>query len=623
MFNIEEELKKLPNRPGVYVMRDKEDNIIYVGKAISLKNRVRQYFRKNDKTARIEKMVSLIDHFEYIVVDNEAEALILECNLIKKNRPKFNVLLKDDKTYPYIKIDLASDYPGVFMTRRIINDGSKYFGPYANPGAAKEMVNFIKEKYKIRQCKTLKERTRACLNYHINKCFAPCMGYITKEEYRKQIDEIIDLLEGKTDKLCKELEIQMQEASQKLDFERAAYIRDKIQAIERVSEKQKVSNISENNIDVIGIAKSELEICIEVFFVRGSKMIGREHYFYTDLKDMDDKEILSGFIKQYYLDNPNIPNKIMIREEVEDKEAIEKWLSTMLGKKVEIKTPKKGEKLRFVEMAENNAKVTLENKEKDKSEILMELKEVLKLDKLPRKIETYDISNISGEYMVAGMCVMQDGVIKKNLSRRFKIKTVLGQDDPRCMEEVITRRLRHSIENPKGGFGTLPDVIFADGGITQIRAVQNAIKKVKHDFGDGGKNHLQKNETEEVKVLLEKLDIPVFGMVKNDKHQTRALMDENRNELEISQNLMNLITKFQDTVHDTAITYHRKLRDKDITKSDLDEINGIGEVKKQALLKHFGSVEKIRKASVEELTEVKGINQEIAERIVKMLTSQG
>ena len=411
MLDIEEELKKLPNRPGVYVMRDKNDTIIYVGKAISLKNRVRQYFRKNNKTARIEKMVSLIDHFEYIVVDNEAEALILECNLIKKNRPKFNVLLKDDKTYPYIKIDVKSDYPGVFITRRVMNDGSKYFGPYANPGAAKEMLNFIKQKYKIHQCRTLKERERPCLNYHINRCLAPCMGYVKPEEYRKQINEIIDLLEGKTNKVIKELESQMQEASQNLDFEKAASLRDRIQSIERVSAKQKVSNISENNIDVIGIAKSELQICIEIFFVRGSKMIGREHYFYTDLKDMEDKEILSGFIKQYYLDNPNIPNKIMIREEIEDRQAIEAWLSTILDKKVEIKSPKKGEKLRFVEMAENNAKVTLDNKEKDKSEILLELKEVLNLDKLPRKIETFDISNLSGEYMVAGMCVMQDGVI--------------------------------------------------------------------------------------------------------------------------------------------------------------------------------------------------------------------
>lgn len=593
MFNIEEELKKLPNKPGVYVMRDKNDTIIYVGKAISLKNRVRQYFRKNNKTARIEKMVSLIDHFEYIVVDNEAEALILECNLIKKNRPKFNVLLKDDKTYPYIKIDIKSDYPGVFITRRVINDGSKYFGPYANPGAAKEMIDSIKQKYKIRQCRTLKNRERPCLNYHINRCLAPCMGYVTPQEYKKQIDEIIDLLEGKTEKIIKELENQMQEASIKLEFEKAAELRDRIQSIERVSEKQKVSNISENNIDVIGIAKSDIQICIEIFFVRGSKMVGREHYFYTDLKDMENKEILSGFIKQYYLDNPNIPNKIMIRDEIEDKETIEKWLSTILGKKVEIKTPKKGEKLRFVEMAEMNSKVTLENKEKDKSEILLELKDVLSLDKLPRKIETYDISNISGEYMVAGMCVMQDGVVKKNLSRRFKIKTVYNQDDPRCMEEVITRRLKHSIENPKGGFGILPDVIFADGGITQIRATKKAIQKYD-------------------------LNIPVFGMVKNDKHQTRALMDENRKELKISPRLMNLITNFQDTVHDTAITYHRKLRDKAITKSELDEIDGIGKVKKQALLKAFGSVEKIKQASIEDLINVKGINEELAKKIKNM-----
>ena len=590
MFNIEEELKKLPDKPGVYVMRDKDDNIIYVGKAISLKNRVKQYFRKTNKTARIEKMVSLIDHFEYIVVDNEAEALILECNLIKKNKPKFNVLLKDDKTYPYIKVDIKSDYPGVFLTRRVINDVSKYFGPYANPGSAKEMVNFIKGKYKIRQCKVLKERTRPCLNYHIGRCLAPCMKYVTKEEYRKQIDEIIDLLEGKTDKIIKELENKMEEASKKFEYEKAAELRDRIQALVRVSEKQKVSNISENNIDVIGIAKSEIEICIEIFFVRESKMIGREHYFYNDLKDMEDKEILSGFIKQYYLDNPNIPNKIMIREEIEDKEIIEKWLSTIVGRKVEIKTPKKGEKLRFVEMAEMNSKLTLENKEKDKGEILLELKEKLKLDKLPRKIETYDISNISGEYMVAGMCVMQDGVIKKNLSRRFKIKTVLEQDDPRCTEEVVERRLKHSIDKENDGFGKLPDVIFADGGITQIRAIKRAIKKYD-------------------------LDIKVFGMVKNDKHQTRALIDENRKEIELSDKLMNLITKFQDTVHDTAITYHRKLRNKSMTNSKLDEIVGIGEVRKKELLKKYGSIENMKNASIEELMQMKGINKEIAEKI--------
>ena len=595
MFNIEEQLKLLPDKPGVYIMHDAEDKIIYVGKAINLKRRVKSYFRKTDKTERIKKMVSLIDHFEYIVVDNEAEALILECNLIKKNRPRFNVLLKDDKTYPYIKVDVKSDYPNVVITRKIINDGSKYFGPYANPGSAKELLDFIKQKYKIRQCRKFRSETRACLNYYINRCSGPCMGYISKEDYRKQIDEIIDILDGKIDKVLKDLEKQMIEEAGKMEFENAAYIRDRMLAIQRVNEKQKVSNITENNIDVIGIAKSEIEVCVEIFFVRGSKMVGREHYFFPDLKEMEDKEILSGFIKQYYIDSTNLPNKIMIREEIEDKNAIEEWLSKEAGRKVEIKSPKKGEKLRFVEMADNNAKITLENKERDRSEILLEIKKVLGLDRLPRKIETFDISNISGEYMVAGMCVMVDGIIKKNLSRRFKIKTVLTQDDPKCMQEVVTRRLKHSMENENSsGFGKLPDAIFADGGITQIRAIKQAIKDLQ-------------------------LDIPVFGMVKNDKHQTRALINENREEFEISENLFKLITKFQDEVHDTAISYHRKLRDKDITKSALDEIKGIGETKKKDLLKQFGSIEKIKNAKIEELTEIRGINENLAKSIIQQL----
>ena len=595
MFNIEEQLKILPDKPGVYIMHDVDDKIIYVGKAVNLKRRVKSYFRKTDKTERIKRMVSLIDHFEYIVVDNEAEALILECNLIKKNRPKFNVLLKDDKTYPYIKIDIKSDYPNVTITRKIINDGSKYFGPYANPGAAKEMLDFIKQKYKIRQCKNFRSETRACLNYHINRCLGPCMGYVSKEDYRKQIDEIIDILDGKVDKVLKELEKQMIEESSKMNFEQAAYIRDRMLAIQRVNEKQKVSNITENNIDVIGIAKSEIEVCVEIFFVRGSKMVGREHYFFQDIREMEDKEIISGFIKQYYIDSQNLPNKIMIREELEDQQAIEQWLSKEAGRKVEIKSPKKGEKLRFVEMADNNAKITLENKERDRSEILVELKEVLGLDKLPRKIETFDISNISGEYMVAGMCVMVDGTIKRNMSRRFKIKTVLTQDDPKCMQEVVTRRLKHSIDNSNSsGFGKLPDAIFADGGITQIRAIKQAVKSLE-------------------------LDIPIFGMVKNDKHQTRALINEQRQEFEISENLMNLITKFQDEVHDTAISYHRKLRDESITKSELDDIKGIGEAKKKALLKYFGSVEKIRNSSIEEIVKVNGINEELAKNILQQL----
>ena len=597
MFEIEEQLKMLPDKPGVYIMHDINDRIIYVGKAVNLKNRVRSYFRKTEKTERIKRMVSLIDHFEYIIVDNEAEALILECNLIKKNRPKFNVLLKDDKTYPYIKIDVKSEYPNVVITRKYINDGAKYFGPYANPGSAKEMVDFIKQKYKIRQCKKFRSETRACLNYHINRCSGPCMGYISKEDYRKQINEIIDILDGKTDKVLKELENQIKEASEKLEFEKAAELRDRMLAIERANEKQKVSNITENNIDVIGIAKSEMEICIEIFFVRGSKMVGREHYFFNDLKDVDDEEIVSGFIKQYYIDSQNLPNKIMIRQELEDKNAIEEWLTKEAGRKVEIKTPKKGEKLRFIDMADNNAKITLQNKEQDKSEILVELKEVMQLKKLPRKIETYDISNISGEYIVAGMCVMIDGIIKRNMSRRFRIKTVYGQDDPRCMEEVVTRRLKYSIDRDNSGFGKLPDVILADGGITQINAIKKAIAKYE-------------------------IKIPVFGMVKNDKHQTRALIDENKKELEISENVKKLITRFQDEVHDTAISYHRKLRAQGTTKSKLENISGIGNVKKIALLKEFGSVEKIRKASVDELTKVNGVNEELAEKILQELNKK-
>ena len=608
MFNIEEELKKLPSKPGVYIMHDKDDKIIYVGKAISLKNRVRQYFRKTNKTKRIQNMVALIDHFEYIVTDNEAEALILECNLIKKNMPKFNVLLKDDKTYPYIKVNIKAEFPDVYITRRILNDGAKYFGPYANAGAAKEMVEFIKSKFKIRQCKSFKYKDRPCLNYHIKKCLAPCMGYISREDYMKQINEIVDVLEGKTEKLTKQITEEMEQASKNMQYEKAAYLRDKKIAIERISEKQKVSNISENDIDVIGLARSDTKVCIEIFFVRKSKMIGREHFFLNDLVDEESKDILSDFIKQYYLNRPILPNKIMIREEIEDKELIQDWLTKTAGRKVEIKTPQKGEKLRLVEMAENNALITLENKEKDRNAILTELKETLNLDKLPRKIECYDISNLSGTNMVAGMSVMQDGVIKKNQARRFRIKTVFGQDDPKCMEEVITRRLKHSIENPNGGFGRIPDVIFVDGGITQIRAALEAIKNVKNEY-------LSKNKEFDTSIF----NIPIFGMVKNDKHQTRALMDTNRNELPISRELFNLITAFQDSVHDTAIGYHKKLRDKELTKSALDEVDGIGEVKKRALLKKFGSIKKISEADISEIVEIKGINEDLARKIKEKL----
>lgn len=594
MFNIEAEIKKLPSKPGVYIMRDKNDAIIYVGKAVSLKNRVSQYFRKTNKTVRIQRMVSLIDHFEYIVVDNEAEALILECNLIKKNMPKFNVLLKDDKAYPYIKIDVKSDYPNVFYTRSIKNDGAKYFGPYANPYAAKEMINFIKERFQIRQCKVFKSNKRACLNYHIKRCLAPCVNYVSKEEYRKQIDQIIMLLEGKTESIIKKLENEMKKAAEKQDYETAAKLRDRISAIEHFSQEQKVSNINEKSIDVIGVFKNEIDCVVEIFFVRNSKMIGREHYFLSNMADENISNILSDFVKQYYLQKEELPSKIMMQEDIEDKEIIEKILTEKSGKKVEFKTPQKGEKLRFVEMAVNNAKITLENKTKEKHDLVLGLKQALNLEKLPRKIECFDISNLAGDYMVAGMCVAIDGVIKKNLSRRFKIKTVFTQDDPRCTEEVVTRRLKHSIENPKGGFGELPNIIFADGGITQIRAIKRAIAKYN-------------------------LQIPIFGMVKDDKHSTKNLIDEERHVITLTEEQMNFVTRMQDEVHNVAIEYNRKLREKEATKSELDNIPGIGEKKKQELLKAFGSIQGIKKASIEEITKIKGINADLARNIKEFL----
>ena len=602
MFNIEEELKKLPNKPGVYIMHDKNDKIIYVGKAINLKRRVTSYFRKTKKTQRILNMVALIDHFEYIVCDNEAEALVLECNLIKKNMPKFNVLLKDDKTYPYIKINVKADFPDVYMTRKVLNDGARYFGPYPNSGAAKEMCEFIKSKFKIRQCKSFKYKDRPCLNYHIKRCSAPCQGYISKEDYHKQINQIISILDGKTDGVRKELEQSMKEASLKMDYEKAAELRDQINAIDRISQRQKVSNISEHDIDVIGLYKDEYEICIEIFYIRNSKMVGRDNFFLKGLNDEDDKEIISDFIKQYYMGRSYFPNKIMIKEDIEDRELLEIWLTQMAERKVEIKVPQKGEKLRLVEMAENNAKITLQNKQRSNQHIIVEMKDALNLDKLPRKIECFDISNISGTYMVAGMCVMIDGIIKKNLSRRFKIKTVFEQDDPRCMMEVVERRLRHSIDKEDDGFGKLPDLIFADGGITQIRAILTAIHNVEKESG-------------------KQLGIRVFGMVKNDKHRTRALIDENRNEIQVSDEIFNLITQFQDTVHDTAIGYHKFLRDKSMSKSALDDIKGVGTTKKALLLKKFGSVQKIKEATVEEISEVKGINDELAQKIKDELSN--
>ncbi len=624
-FDIEEELKKLPTCPGVYIMHDKSDKIIYVGKAINLKRRVTSYFRKTNKTQRILNMVSLIDHFEYIICSNEAEALVLECNLIKKNMPKYNVLLKDGKTYPYIKIDVKSDYPNVYITRRVLNDGAKYFGPYPASGAASETVRFLKEKFKIRQCKSFKYKDRPCINYQIKKCLAPCMGYISKEEYQDKINQIMAVLEGKTRDVKRELEELMLKASENMNYEKAAEYRDELNAIDALSERQKVSNISENDIDVIGIARTEdlSKVCVQIFYIRHNKMVGRDNYFFNNMQDESNSEIISEFIKQYYTSKTSFPNKIMIRDDFEDRELMEEVLTSQSSRKVIIKVPQKGEKAKLVDMAENNAKLTLENQEKANNNLMLGMKQKLDLEKLPRRIEAYDISNISGEYQVASMVVMINGIIKKNMSRRFKVKTVIGQDDPRSMEEVVTRRLRHSVRNSQidekvfdrladetkekyfddKGFGGLPDIILADGGITQIRAIEKAIKNIETESGAN-------------------LEIRVFGMVKNDKHQTRALMKEDRSEVEISEELFKLITRFQDEVHNTAIGYHKKLRNKSMTKSVLDEIKGIGDSKKKELLANFDSIDEIANASIEELTKVHGINENLAKEILNSLNGE-
>ena len=624
-FDIEEELKKLPTCPGVYIMHDKSDKIIYVGKAINLKRRVTSYFRKTNKTQRILNMVSLIDHFEYIICSNEAEALVLECNLIKKNMPKYNVLLKDGKTYPYIKIDVKSDYPNVYITRRVLNDGAKYFGPYPASGAASETVRFLKEKFKIRQCKSFKYKDRPCINYQIKKCLAPCMGYISKEEYQDKINQIMAVLEGKTRDVKRELEELMLKASENMNYEKAAEYRDELNAIDALSERQKVSNISENDIDVIGIARTEdlAKVCVQIFYIRHNKMVGRDNYFFNNMQDESNSEIISEFIKQYYTSKTSFPNKIMIRDDFEDRELMEEVLTSQSSRKVIIKVPQKGEKAKLVDMAENNAKLTLENQEKANNNLMLEMKQKLDLEKLPRRIEAYDISNISGEYQVASMVVMINGIIKKNMSRRFKVKTVIGQDDPRSMEEVVTRRLRHSVRNSQidekvfdrladetkekyfddKGFGGLPDIILADGGITQIRAIEKAIKNIETESGAN-------------------LEIRVFGMVKNDKHQTRALMKEDRSEVEISEELFQLITRFQDEVHNTAIGYHKKLRNKSMTKSVLDEIKGIGKKKKKELLTNFDSIDEIANASIEDLTKVHGINENLAKEILNSLNGE-
>lgn len=599
---IKEDLKKLPERPGVYIMKDKNDNILYVGKAVILKNRVRQYFQKTNKTERIKKMVSQIDHFEYIVVDSEMEALILECNLIKLHRPKYNVLLKDDKMYPYIKITLNEDYPTVRITRKKFNDGAKYFGPYTNAFAVKETVEFLNKTFKLKHCRKIFKDGKyetPCLNYHIKRCMGICQGNVSKEEYMKVINQVIDVLDGKSEALIKQIDADMQKASSELNFEKAAELRDKKISLENLMQKQKMDSFSENNIDVIGIVKYLDKASIEVFNIRNSRMIGGENFILKDVEEFSESDLIFDFMKQYYNDG-NVPDKIMFRYEFPDMELVRNLLMKIGNKKnLEFKIPKRGEKVKLIDMAERNAKISMQNKTDsiENEGLLVELMNLLHLKELPKRIESFDISNISGTDTVAGIVVFENAKPKKSDYRRLKIRTVEGQNDVGCMREVLMRRLKYCKEDfdGKSPYSSSPNLILMDGGISQVRVAKNVVR----EYG---------------------LTIPVFGMVKDGKHRTRTIVDEDGREYEIKSNeLFNLVTFLQDEVHNTAIEYHRKLRQNRVRESELDKIDGIGEKKKKALLQRFKSVRKIKEASVEELCLVDGINEELAQRILYTL----
>lgn len=599
---IKEDLKKLPERPGVYIMKDKNDNILYVGKAVILKNRVRQYFQKTNKTERIKKMVLQIDHFEYIVVDSEMEALILECNLIKLHRPKYNVLLKDDKMYPYIKITLNEDYPTVRITRKKFNDGAKYFGPYTNAFAVKETVEFLNKTFKLKHCRKIFKDGKyetPCLNYHIKRCMGICQGNVSKEEYMKVINQVIDVLDGKSEALIKQIDADMQKASSELNFEKAAELRDKKISLENLMQKQKMDSFSENNIDVIGIVKYLDKASIEVFNIRNSRMIGGENFILKDVEEFSENDLIFDFMKQYYNDG-NVPDKIMFKYEFPDMELARNLLMKIGNKKnLEFKIPKRGEKVKLIDMAERNAKISMQNKTDsiENEGLLVELMNLLHLKELPKRIESFDISNISGTDTVAGIVVFENAKPKKSDYRRLKIKTVEGQNDVGCMREVLMRRLKYCKEDfdGKSPYSSSPNLILMDGGISQVRVAKNVVR----EYG---------------------LTIPVFGMVKDGKHRTRTIVDEDGREYEIKSNeLFNLVTFLQDEVHNTAIEYHRKLRQNRVRESELDKIDGIGEKKKKALLQRFKSVRKIKEASVEELCLVDGINEELAQRILYTL----
>lgn len=607
MFDFSEELKKLPDKPGVYIMHSDTDEIIYVGKAINLKNRVRQYFQNSkNKSPKVAAMVSHIAYFEYIVTASEMEALLLECNLIKEHRPKYNVMLKDDKTYPYIKVTIAEEYPRIFITRKYVKDKNRYFGPITDVTAARETVDIIHKLFPIRKCrKSLPKeigRERPCLNHHIGQCLAPCDGLVSAEEYRKVVDEAIAVLEGKYDYIIKYLEGIMYAASDELDFEKAAATRDKINGIKKIMEKQRISNTGIGDSDVIAFSRAMDEALVQVFFIRGGKLSGREHFLINAPDYIDRSGIMTEFVKQFYSGTAYIPKELILEEPLleEEEPVIEELLENMRGSKVIITVPQKGEKHKMVQLAAQNAAITFERigeriKKEQRETIgaLEEIKNALGIERIPYRIESYDISNTQGFESVGSMVVFENGRAKNSDYRKFKIKTVIGANDFASMEEVITRRLMHSMKEEKLGssFARLPDMIFVDGGKTQITAAQNAMQNVG-------------------------IYIPVCGMVKDDRHRTRGLL-YNGEEIELPTNSegFKLITRIQDEVHRFAIEYHRKLRNEKQVHSILDDIEGIGPKRRRMLMQHFGDIEKIRNAEVDELLEIPEMTIKAAENV--------
>ena len=597
LFDIEEELKKLPAKPGVYIMHDEDDNIIYVGKAVILRNRVRSYFREStNKTLKIRTMVNKIAWFEYVVTDSELEALVLENNLIKENQPKYNTLLKDDKTYPYIKVTTGEDYPRIFLTRKIRKDNAKYYGPYTSAGAVRDTIELLCKLYKIRTCNHLSPQ--ACLYYHLHQCSAPCLGNIGREEYRESIQGALDFLNGNYRPLINDLTEKMNEQAEALEFEEAAKTRDLLESVREVAQKQKITDTGGEDKDIIAMAREGDAVIIQVFFVRDGKIIGREHYYMKHTEQTEDDEIIHNFVMQFYAGTPYIPRELIIPVKTEDMELTEQWLTDKRGSRVKITVPVKGKKEKLVELAERNARIVLQQdidklkRKKEKTEGAMkELMELLGLDGISR-MEAYDISNISGYDSVGSMVVYEDGRPKKNDYRKFKIKSVEGPNDYASMKEVLTRRLTHGLEERRQGgavsFSRFPDLILMDGGRGQV------------------------NIAEEVLDELE-LSIPVCGMVKDDNHRTRGLYYNNI-EIPISRNseAFKLITRVQDEAHRFAIEFHRSLRNKGQVHSILDDIEGIGATRRRALMKHFDSIEDIKNADVDRLAEVPSMDRKAA-----------